>query len=301
LYGCEKSAERQTEENKKMQTTPISGVQSTQQTQATSGEFLLELIKAAKADPNGPFGKWAASHEKELNALLSQYLSGSQGGSFAAAQLPQAYSSDQIRPEVQQNPNSFLNEPAVHSSARMAPRLTEGSDGSAQSLRESPNMIVEDPAGDGSGDDGGDLNVGSDGGDDGSDVSADGPDGSGDDTTTQGSSDDGNGGQPVQTSGGGEPSESTTSSTLNTAPEAPLQGLPDDGFTSAGEYQTLENLQADVDNAEAAALANPKDPDLAQAAQNARMRLQLEQTKASQDAAILAQHAMDALRASQLH
>src|SRR5215471_2775358 len=261
-----------------MQTAPISGLQSTQQMQATNGDFLAQIMKATKTDPNGPFGKWVASHEKELKALFSQYLSGSQSGSFSAAQSPQAYSSDQIPPEVQQNPNAYLNEPAIHSSARMAPNLAEGSDGSAQASSESPNMIVDDPYGDGSGDGGGDnLNVGSDGSGDGSNVSADGPDGSGGDTSTLGSSDDGGSGQPVQTTGGGDPTEGTTSSTLNEAPAPPLVGLPDDGFTSAAEYQTLENLKASVDAAEAAALANPKDPDLAQAAQNARMALQLEQ------------------------
>ena len=285
-----------------MQTAPISGLQSTQQMQATSGDFWLQIMKATKTDPNGPFGKWVASHEKELKALFSQYLSGNQSGSFSAAQSPQAYSSDQIPPEVQQNPNAYLNEPAIHSSARMAPNLSEGGDGSAQASRVSPDLIVDDPGSGDSGDGGGDnLDVGSDGSGDGSNVSADGPDGSGDNTTTQGSSDDGGSGQPVQTTGGGDPTEGTTSSTLNEAPAPPLAGLPDDGFTSAAEYQTLENLKASVDAAEAAALANPKDPDLAQAAQNARMALQLEQTKASQDAAMAAQHAMDALKASQLH
>jgi hypothetical protein len=285
-----------------MQTAPISGLQSTQQTQATSGDVLLQIMNAAKADPNGPFGKWVASHDKELKALFSQYLSGngSSGSQFTAAQFPQAYSSDQISPEVQQNPNGLLNEPAIHSSARMAPKITEGSDGSAPTSRESisPNMIADDPSGDDPVDDGGDSwNAGSDGGDGGS-VGQDDPVDSGDDPTTQGSSDDGSGSQPVQTSGDGNPTEGTTSSTLN---EAPLAGLPDDGFTSAAEYQTLENLQANVDAAEAAALANPKDPDLAQAAQNARMALQLEQTRASQDAQMAAQHAMDALKNSVLH
>lgn len=288
-----------------MQTAPISGLQSTQQTQATSGDVLLQIMNAAKSDPNGPFGKWVASHEKELKALFSQYLSGneSSGSQSMAAQFPQAYSSDQISPEVQQNPNAYLNEPAIHSSARMAPRLTEGSDSSAPTSREfaSQSMVADDSYGDDTVDDGGDnWDAGSDGGDDGS-VIQDDPVDSGDDTTTQSSSDDGSGSQPVQTSGGGDPTESTTSSTLNEAPPPPPVGLPDDGFTSAAEYQRLEDLQANVDATEAAALANPKDPDLAQAAQNARMALQLEQTKASQDAAIAAQHAMDALKASQLH
>lgn len=280
-----------------MQTAPISGLQSTQQTQATSGDVLLQIMNAAKADPNGPFGKFVASHEKELKALFSQSLSGNGSGSqFTAAQYPQAYSSDQISPEVQQNPSAYLNEPGIHSSARMAPNVTDGSDGSVQSSREiSPNMIADDPSGGDPVDDGGDnWNAGSDGGD----VGQDDPVDSGDDGTTIQSSGDGSGGQPVQTTGGGDPTEGTTSSTLN---EAPLAGLPDDGFTSAAEYQTLENLQANVDNAEAAALANPKDPDLAQAAQNARMALQLEQTKASQDAQMAAQHAMDALKNSVLH
>jgi hypothetical protein len=46
-----------------MQTAPISGLQSTQQMQATSGDFWLQIMKATKTDPNGPFGKWVASHE----------------------------------------------------------------------------------------------------------------------------------------------------------------------------------------------------------------------------------------------
>jgi len=67
----------------------------------------------------------------------------------------------------------------------------------------------------------------------------------------------------------------------------------------AGKEKLAPNLE--MSKNQLAALANPKDPDLAQAAQNARMALQLEQTKASQDAAMAAQHAMDALKASQLH
>jgi hypothetical protein len=282
-----------------MQTAPISGLQSTQQTQATSGDVLLQIMNAAKADPNGPFGKWVASHEKELQSLFSKYLSGneSSGSQFAAAQFPQAYSSDQISPDVQQNPNAYLNEPAIHSSARMAPKFTEGSDSSAQASREfaSPDMIADDPVDDGA--DG--WNVGSDGGDD-SSVGLDDPVDSGDDTTTQ-SSDDGSDSQPVQTSGGGDPTEGTTSSTLNESPAPPAVGLPGDGFTSAAEFQNLANAKAASDAAEAAAIANPNDPQLAQAAQDAREAFQLEQAKASQDSAIAAQHAMDALKASQLH
>src|SRR5215471_4910105 len=102
-----------------MQTAPISGLQSSQQTQTTNGDYWLhKIINAAKADPNGPYGKWVANAEKEAKWLFSQNPSDKQscGPQFAAAQYPQAYSSDQISPEVQQNPNNYLNEPAAQSS-----------------------------------------------------------------------------------------------------------------------------------------------------------------------------------------
>src|SRR6516164_5208821 len=116
-----------------MQTPPITGLQSPQQMQTTNGDFWLnQIIKAAKADPNGPFGKWVANAEKEAKWLFSQNSSDKQSGSqYTAAQLPQAYSSDQIPPEVQQNPNNYLNQPAIQSSARVAPNSTEGSQGAS--------------------------------------------------------------------------------------------------------------------------------------------------------------------------
>jgi hypothetical protein len=288
-----------------MQTAPISGLQSTQQTQATTGDFLLEIMKKAKADPNGPFGKWVASHEKELMALFSQYLSGNQSGSqFTAAQLPQAYSSNQIPPEVQQNPNAYLNEPAIHSSARMAPKFSENSDSSAQASQElaRPDMAVDDPSGDDSWDDGGNSSgVGSDGSDDGWNVSSDDPVDSGDDTTTDGSSDDGSNSGPVQTSGGGDPTESSTSSTLDEAPAPPEVVLQGDGFTSTAEFQRLADAQANVDSLEQQLRDNPNNPQLATALADAKMALQLEQQNAMEDAQIAGQHAMDSLKAAVLH
>src|SRR5262249_2388018 len=145
-----------------------------------------------------------------------------QSVSFTAAQFPQAYSSDQISPEVQEHANAYLNEPAIQSSARMAPSYTDGSDDSAQTSSESSNMIVDDPYGGDSGDGGGDSwNVGSDGSDDGSNVSTDDPGNLGNDLPTGGSSDEGSSSGPVQTSGGGDPTESSTSSTLDEAPAPP--------------------------------------------------------------------------------
>ncbi|HKA01659.1 MAG TPA: hypothetical protein VKE70_34335 [Candidatus Solibacter sp.] len=296
-----------------MQTAPISGLQSTQQMQATSGEFLLQIMKAAKADPNGPFGKWVASHEKELKALFSQYLSGNQSVSFTAAQFPQAYSSDQISPEVQEHANAYLNEPAIQSSARMAPSYTDGSDDSAQTSSESSNMIVDDPYGGDSGDGGGDSwNVGSDGSDDGSNVSAGGSDdGSnvstddpgnlGNDLPTGGSSDEGSSSGPVQTSGGGDPTESSTSSTLDEAPAPPPIVLQGDGFTSTAEFQRLADAKAKVDELEQKLRNDPNNPQLALALTDAKMALQLEMQSATEDAQIAGQHAMDSLKAAILH
>jgi hypothetical protein len=156
-----------------MQTAPISGLQSPQQTQTANGDYWLhQIINAAKADPNGPFGKWVANAEKEAKWLFSQNPSDKQscGSHFAAAQVPQAYSSDQISPEVQQNPNNYLSEPAIQSSARVAPNSTGGSDGAsgddhgkvinlderpAQASRQMASPMMEVDDGSGSADDGG--------------------------------------------------------------------------------------------------------------------------------------------------
>ena len=274
-----------------MQTYPISGLQSTQQTQAISADSMLQIINAAKADPSGPYGKWVASHEKEVKAFLSQYRLGDQssGAQFAAAQYPQAYSSDQISPEVQQNPNTYLNEPAVHSSARMAPQFADDSD-------ESPSMVADDPYGD---DPYGDESV-DDGGDDWS-ASQDDPVDSGDDTTTQSSSDDGGSGRTVQTSNGGEPAESTTSSTLETPPPAPVVAREGDAFTSSAVYQRLADDQNNINALEDQLSRDPGNVQLQQAVANAKMKLQLDQQLAMEDAQIAAQHAMDALKSAILH
>jgi hypothetical protein len=218
---------------------------------------------------------------------------------------------------VQQNPNTFLNAPAIHSSARMAPAITEGSDGasgdghgkvvnlnnsSAEAAPEVASRVADDsPYGDDEvtndppyGDDP------TDGSGDNWNVGPDDPENLGDDLPT--SSDDGSDNLPVETSGPGgtDPGEGTTSSTLDESPEPPV-GLPDDGYTSGAEFQKIADLKAQADAAQNAAIADPNNAQLAQAAQDALEQYQLEVARARQESAMMAQQEMDALKAAKLN
>ena len=139
-----------------------------------------------------------------------------------------------------------------------------------------------------------------DNGGDNSNVGSTGDSGNGG-TTTQGSSGDG-GGQPVGTSGGsGDPNESSTSSTLNEAPE-PLPVITEGtAFTTAAELTNIADLKAEADNAQQYSVQHPNDAIAAQNAQDKLEEYQIAVATARQNSAIMAQQALDALKAAKLN
>jgi hypothetical protein len=325
-----------------MQTGPISQTQSTQQGQPIEGYAYVHqfLKRAAAADPNGPYGKLLAEGDKAINWLLSQKSSNKQTSDprFMAAQQPVPFSGDQISPDVQQNPNAYLQDGSGDQySARLASNSTDGSDnigdgdhGHITSLNNSPaaespevasRVAFDDPYDDSSNDRGpvnADANPidpqdseddspipesSSDDGSDNSDPVQAGSDDSGDPINTDPSQDGGPG--STQTAGGqGTPTEGTTSSTLNEAPpDTPLPPPILDGtaFTTADELTNINNLKAESDAAEQYAVQHPNDPVAAQRAQDLLEEYQLAVATARQNSQMMAQQEMDALKASLLH
>jgi hypothetical protein len=324
-----------------MQTAPISASQSTQQTQNIDGYAYLQKLfgLSPSADPNGPFGKWLAEGEKAAKWLFSQNLSDKQSpdSRFMAAQHPQAYSSDQIDPEIQQNPNAYLDGYGDHGSIKcmnFSP-ADSSSEVSADPSSDDSNTVCDQPT-----DDGGtvagygdayDSYVSSqqmsDTGDvSGSDVSVDYGDGgtidgysqqyddyiannadnvgnSTSDSTGYGDGGTVNGYSPQYYSAAITNPSIAASANLGTTASgqpAPL-GLSGNGITSADEFQKIADLKAQADSAQDAAIQNPNDPQLAQAAQDALEQYQLEVARARQESAMMAQQAMDALKASKLN
>jgi hypothetical protein len=353
-----------------MQTAPISASQSTQQTQNIDGYAYLQKLfgLSPSADPNGPFGKWLAEGEKAAKWLFSQNLSDKQSSNsqFMAAQYPQAYSSDQISPEVQQNPNAYLDGYGDHGSIKcmnFSP-ADSSSEVSADPSSDDSNAVCDQPT-----DDGGTVagygdayesyvssQQMSDTGDvSGSDVSVDYGDGgtidgysqqyddyianntdnvgystSGDSTGYgDGGTIDGYGQQFNSYMQGGDyglnprgpmvtdpsiesPRQVAASSGFTPVrdhmpPPSPAPvvaapvGISGNGFTSGAEFQKIADFKAQADAAQDAAIQNPNDPQLAQAAQDALEQYQLEVARARQESAMMAQQAMDALKASKLN
>jgi hypothetical protein len=326
-----------------MQTGPISQTQSPQQGQPIEGYAYVHqfLKRAAAADPNGPYGKLLAEGDKAINWLLSQKSSNKQTSDprFMAAQQPMPFSGDQISPDVQQNPNAYLQDGSGNQySARIAPNSTDSSgnvgDGdhgsvvnldnsSAAASPEFSSRVAYDDPYDNSSEDSGPVNADSNpidprDGEDNSPIPSSSDDNSSDDPGQVEAGSD-NGGDPVntdpsqnggpgntQTTGGqGTPTEGTTSSTLNEAPptDTPLPPPILDGtaFTTADELTQINDLKAQVDAAEQDAIAHPNDAVKAQKAQDLLEQYQLAVATARQNSQMMAQQEMDALKAAQLH